>query len=322
MREECGSAASSFIWLFDEPGIYLHPEGQHDLLQVLETLSRSNQIIYGTHSIFLLNKNYPARHRLLKKDERGTVVDEKPYTARWGAAIDALGLALPGTILFASKILLVEGDSDPILLGADLQKLIELGRIEFDVNELSIIGTSTSQHADAFVRLFTESSISPAVSLLFDGDDGGRDRHRRLKSLIESRGLSAEFLSAGTTIEDHVLSPESYREAAIIYVQKVLDNPDRNADVANHMTDAYVSRVGSGSPKGMAQWACEEGARYLGGPPSSVGIAREYAALIAGRDRDAFSGSSSRRAIALAERIRKMLDLAAQTLQPAQILED
>jgi predicted ATPase len=77
---EQASSASSFIWLFDDPGIYLHPEGQHDLLQVLETLARANQLVYSTHSIFLISKNFPTRHRLLKKTAKGTIIDQKPYT--------------------------------------------------------------------------------------------------------------------------------------------------------------------------------------------------------------------------------------------------
>ena len=39
-----------FIFLIDEPGIFLHPRGQKDLLLYLENLSEFNQLIYTTHS--------------------------------------------------------------------------------------------------------------------------------------------------------------------------------------------------------------------------------------------------------------------------------
>ena len=32
------SRKSSYLWIFDEPGIHLHPDGQRDLIQVMETL--------------------------------------------------------------------------------------------------------------------------------------------------------------------------------------------------------------------------------------------------------------------------------------------
>ncbi len=82
--------ARSYIWIFDEPGLYLHPLGQHDLIQVMETLAEYNQAIYCTHSLLMINKNYPARHRLLVKDHTGTRVDGKPYIGNWKSAMDAL----------------------------------------------------------------------------------------------------------------------------------------------------------------------------------------------------------------------------------------
>lgn len=84
--------ANSYIYLFDEPGILLHPQGQRDLLQVFEQLADENQIIYATHSLFLLNQNFPERHRLIFKDDEGTKVDQKPYRQNWKLATDALGV--------------------------------------------------------------------------------------------------------------------------------------------------------------------------------------------------------------------------------------
>jgi predicted ATP-dependent endonuclease of OLD family len=51
------SPRSSYFWIFDEPGIHLHPDGQRDLIQVMETLGKTNQVLYTTHSIFLVNQN-------------------------------------------------------------------------------------------------------------------------------------------------------------------------------------------------------------------------------------------------------------------------
>ena len=106
--------ANSYIYLFDEPGVLLHPQGQRDLLQVFEQLAEESQIVYATHSLFLLNQNFPERHRLIYKDQNGTKVDQKPYRQNWKLATDALGVYLSSNILFSNKVLLVEGDSDPI----------------------------------------------------------------------------------------------------------------------------------------------------------------------------------------------------------------
>lgn len=314
------TGASSFIWLFDDPGIYLHPEGQHDLLQVLETLAQANQIVYSTHSIFLINKNFPTRHRLLKKGKKGTVIDQKPYTSQWRSAIDALGLSFPGTFLFASKVLLVEGDSDPILLNADMQKLIEIGELTFDINPLSIIATGESKHADALVRILLDSAMKPEIALLFDGDKGGLARLKNLKKLVEAKSLPTHELTKDTTTEDHVLAPELYRDATIRYLSRIAEDGDK---IREKLEASYADRFTSGAPKGLAEWARSQGEAVLGEEPSVVGIAREYAALLADAKPAGLPKPSARkRATELAAKIAEMAKLAPQTVEQQQIIEE
>ena len=43
------------ILLLDEPGITLHPMAQKDLFAFFENLSKDNQLIYTTHSPFLMD---------------------------------------------------------------------------------------------------------------------------------------------------------------------------------------------------------------------------------------------------------------------------
>jgi predicted ATP-dependent endonuclease of OLD family len=131
--------SNSYIYLFDEPGVTLHPQGQRDLLQVFEQLASENQIAYATHSLFLLNQNFPERHRLITKDESGTKVDQKPYRQNWRLATDALGVYLTSNILFSNRVLLVEGDSDPMYLYELFRQLNNSGDLDVDLNSLGIM---------------------------------------------------------------------------------------------------------------------------------------------------------------------------------------
>jgi hypothetical protein len=327
-RQEA-SGAASFIWLFDEPGIYLHPEGQQDLLQVLETLSEVSQIVYATHSLFLINKNFPTRHRLLTKRTTGTSVDEKPFSGRWRATLDALGLGLPGTILFASRVVLTEGDSEPILLNADLQRLIQLGEFDSDLNSMAIIGTGDAKHTDALIRILSESAAKPRIVLLFDGDKGGADRRKSVRRVAERYRCEIIDLTKDTTGEDHVLSPTLYREATIKYVEwlanerQSADDEGVPADVRASLEESYKKEFdGTSAPKGLGRWARDAGKELLGGSesPSPVGIAREYVALIAAEDESQLMGK--KRALALAKSLRVALDLPTQTLDMERILEE
>jgi len=277
--------AASNIWLFDEPGIYLHPDAQYDLLQVFEALAESNQLLYTTHSIFMINKNYPARHRLVDKNTDGTRLDGKPYVSHWRSAIDSLGLSLPGTILFASKVLLVEGDSDPILMNELIKKLIEGGRTSVDINPLSIMATGDSKHTDALVRILCESALKPKVAAIFDGDKGGRDREKKLKPLMKKYDISSMTLGSEKSIEDYLPSPRKLLVDAVSnYIAQIAEM--KIADVKRKVLKSFGEKFGdaaTGEFCGLAKWSQELGMEIaeLDSPLSALGIARAYQILLA-----------------------------------------
>src|SRR6185437_9230882 len=93
----------SHIYLFDEPGTYLHPSAQLDLQRTFEALADESQLIYTTHSIFLISKNYPARNRVVVKTASGTKIDQKPFTKNWKSVRQSLGILLSNNFLIAEK---------------------------------------------------------------------------------------------------------------------------------------------------------------------------------------------------------------------------
>lgn len=300
--------ASAYIWLFDEPGVFLHPDGQHDLMQVIEALSASSQIVYSTHSLFMVNKNHPTRHRLLtKSDAGGTKIDSKPFVGRWRPALDALGLGLPGTILFASKVLLVEGDSDPVYLYSLLQSVVEAGLIDIDLNPMSIMATGNSRHADALVQILREAAIKPEIAALYDNDGGGRNR---LKALEKNYKIPGRLLRAkGETIEDYLpFAEELYPRAVGLHLASVPGTSNSVlADVEMHFEEARAN--GSVS---LRAWSKSAGEALGGEDPSTVGIARQYQALLSERGIGSDEGESVEKALWVAKWIRDSLGLAKQ----------
>jgi predicted ATPase len=309
--------ANSYIFLFDEPGIYLHPAGQHDLLQVLDTIGKNNQVVYSTHSLFMLNKTFPTRHRLVVKSADGTELDGKPCAGRWGAAIDALGLSLAGTILFAQHILLVEGDTDPIYVQAVLQKLVALGHANLDLNAFSAVGTESSKNTDALIRILSESALSPHLAVLVDGDDGGKGRLKALQGILKLKDIPGKQLLDGTTIEDYLpLSGELYVRAVADYVAKVketLGAPVADADdFRQQFRTSFREMFEEGRvTKGVATWAGSAGKKLgqLESEPSKLGIAREYATLLEETPSERFTPQSLQRPIHLMKLIREILPI-------------
>lgn len=134
----------SRIILLDEPAIRLHPRGQKDLLRILERLSENNQVIYTSHSPFLINRNFPQRIRLLTKEPRkGTLINNKPYSNGksrfWEPLKSAIGICLGDLFSLGEKNLVVEGISDQILITGIANKLAAIGEPFLDLDKTSIV---------------------------------------------------------------------------------------------------------------------------------------------------------------------------------------
>jgi predicted ATP-dependent endonuclease of OLD family len=318
------SPHSSYLWIFDEPGIHLHPDGQRDLIQVMETLGATNQVIYTTHSIFLANQNYPARHRLLVRSAGGTKIDTKPFVGRWRTALDALGVSLAGSVLFAPHVVLVEGDSDAIFLTALLRKLIALGHLDIDLNRFAAMATGDAANARVLIRFLTEvgnGAGAPRLALLVDGDGGGKRRLAALADLTADLDIpTKELRPANTTTEDHLLGARTlYPEAVGRYLGGLKDlDPAKLEEIQTSFETKFPE--GSEAVVGLAAWAKEDAAAIAGldEKPSSVGIARSYAELLEAAELGAKDLVRGRK---LAEWIRDVLEVPPSTLRQEQIVD-
>ena len=215
--------ANSYIFVFDEPGIYLHPKGQKDLIQVFEQLSDETQILYATHSLFLLNQNYPERHRLIIRDEQGTKVDQKPYRANWRFATDALGVQLTANILFSPAVLLVEGDSDPLYIYELFRQLNRSAEIDGDANMLGIYSFENLPNLRFLLQTFKHENHSAEVAVLCDGDKAGKRTFKAIKDLCETRGVSRLVLDDSCVVEDYALDEDCFIKGAIEAIHTAAD---------------------------------------------------------------------------------------------------
>ncbi len=100
--------ANEYIFLIDEPGIHLHPSGQKDLVKVLENFAMKNQLIYTTHSPFMINREYPQRVRLVQKFREGTRVDSESYRQNWKPLRKSIGLMIGDLFFFSEGGMILE----------------------------------------------------------------------------------------------------------------------------------------------------------------------------------------------------------------------
>lgn len=278
--------ANSYIYLFDEPGVYLHPLGQRDLLQAFEVLTDSAQIILATHSLFLLNANFPERHRLVIMDDKGTSIDHKPYRASWRLATDALGVRLGSIALFSDRTLLVEGESDPLYIYELFRILNLLGESDSDSNQLGVISYTNLPTLKYLIQLLTTEPQRQQLAVLLDGDEGGKHTGEQIKALCESKRIQVLYLPNDFSIENLCLFPKEFDESLRETIQAACDaeNKPFPGDLNKRISEEFASFRTNGSVLGakpdkpitLGFWFKKIAIDIVGSEASKTALARRY----------------------------------------------
>lgn len=108
------------ILLLDEPGLSLHALAQADFLSYIETLSESRQIIYTTHSPFMVESNRLEKVRVVEdRPKEGTRVTGELEGSSEESLFPlqaALGYSIAQNLFLAKKNVLIEGPADLLIL--------------------------------------------------------------------------------------------------------------------------------------------------------------------------------------------------------------
>jgi predicted ATPase len=182
------------VLLMDEPDAYLSSMGQQDLLRTLEHYAepedsaRRDQVVYVTHSPFLINKNAAHRIRVLAKgsEDEGTRVVRDPARNHYEPLRSSIGTYVAETAFIGGSNLVVEGVSDQILLAglaSYLRRQGVPGSQLIDLNEVTIVPAASAGEVPYIIYLARgRDEIKPPCVALLDGDEAGRDAGRKLTS--------------------------------------------------------------------------------------------------------------------------------------------
>jgi len=202
--------SKNYILLLDEPGLNLHASAQDNLLRFLKDLSVDYQIIYSTHSPFMIESDNLTKVRTVFETENGSIVSDSiqekdPNTLFPLQA--ALGYNIAQNLFISKHNLLVEGASDLLYLQVMSSLLQSVGRVGLD-EKVTIVPTGGLDKVSTFISLLRGSELE-IVCLL----DSFRDAQGKAKldDLIENKIITSkkvrffhEFLTDYTTadIED------------------------------------------------------------------------------------------------------------------------
>lgn len=158
---------TNYILLLDEPGLNLHASAQSDLLRFLEDLSQNYQIVYTTHSPFMISSDKLQRVRTVLETDKGSVISDSiqekdPKTLFPLQA--ALGYNIAQNLYISPKNLLVEGVSDLIYLQT-MSALVESTEKEGLKSDITIVPTGGLEKVATFISLLRGNELK-IVSLL------------------------------------------------------------------------------------------------------------------------------------------------------------
>ncbi len=177
---------SQYILLLDEPGLNLHASAQADLLRFLEDLSEDYQIIYTTHSPFMIPSNSLERVRTVFEEDKTSVIsnsiqEKDPNTLFPLQA--ALGYDIAQNLFVSNKNLLVEGVSDLIILTALSGLLESLGRQGIR-EDITIVPTGGLEKVATFISLLRGSQLE--IACLLDSYNDVKAK-AKMENLISER---------------------------------------------------------------------------------------------------------------------------------------
>jgi predicted ATP-binding protein involved in virulence len=179
-------ASKRLILLLDEPGLSLHAKAQEDLLRFLEEqLKPTHQLIYTTHSPFMVDPKHFDRVRIvqdksiesddnLPTEEEGTKVITDVLDATQDSLFPlqgALGYEIYQTLFIGPNTLVVEGASDLLYIQAITGILQRLGKREALSSKWTITPVGGADKVPTFVALIG-SQKNLNVATLIDVQKG------------------------------------------------------------------------------------------------------------------------------------------------------
>jgi len=172
----------------DEPELFLHPQAQRNFYKILRKLADENniQIFYIAHSPYLIYlEHFDEIFVVRKTKEKGTYIrngdvdsfvvdlkirkgidtDREQLKLHYKNAFEQTADSISSLeAFFAKKVILVEGESEALMLPYFFEKI----NFNYIKEKMTIVKCGSKNELDRFYRLYSEFGIP--CFLIFDGD--------------------------------------------------------------------------------------------------------------------------------------------------------
>lgn len=248
---ERADAHANAVLLLDEPGHSLHPLAQRDLSEFFDGLAETNQLLYTTHSPFLVDPDRLDRVKAVYVQDDGTTAASsnlraaEPKTAQGRSLYPvyaALGLTVSDTLLQGCQIVIVEGSSDQHYLTAMKTLLVGAGCIT-PKREIIFVPAGGAKGIAA-VAAITTGKDEQVPYVLIDSDGPGVQLASQLRGKLYAgsadRLIMMEELAGVPQAEVEDLIPT---EIMVDLVTRWLRGPDRDFDEVMRPGEPIVGQI-------------------------------------------------------------------------------
>ncbi|MGL4553632.1 MAG: ATP-dependent nuclease, partial [Gemmataceae bacterium] len=173
------------ILLLDEPGLSLHALAQADFLDYIDDLAKTHQILYTTHSPFMIRSERLHQVRLVEdRDRAGTVVTDNVSGSDAKTVFPlqaALGYTIAQNLFISKHNLLVEGPADLVYLRY-FSAVLDAAKRQGLREDITLVPAGGLDKVATFIALLGANDLELAVL----HDYVGRP-DQRLQSLVAEK---------------------------------------------------------------------------------------------------------------------------------------
>jgi len=172
------AARASYVLLFEEPELFLHPKGQHILFDALRVFAEDHHVLVTTHSPMFFGPN--ATETFVKLCKTSDATADKPYTQVQPVDLSDITAKDQFQIIcfennnaafFADTVVLVEGDSDYLLfphIARTLNPAWDVAKVPVHFARITGKG-NIRRYRDFFKRFGVRVPVIADLDLLLNG---------------------------------------------------------------------------------------------------------------------------------------------------------
>lgn len=209
--DEASKPKRSYLLLFEEPELYLHPRAQRQLMAALSEFAKDHQVLVTTHSPGFFQPGTEGFTRLSKNSE-GVSARPVNLTLNLKDAYQVVRHENNEAAFFAQTVVLVEGDSDTFVY-PHLAKLFSKSWDDVERNVM-FVKLGGKGNITRYRKFFSHFDVPIHVIADLDALSNGFEHLTSTEAIKEARGKLMSL------VDDHISGPSEPSRAKIKEIAK------------------------------------------------------------------------------------------------------